>query len=57
MEPIATAPETGRFRVYNPVTGWYVTEREGDEFPLRNWGGQEGVWFPRPTHWMPLSQE
>lgn len=49
--PIETAPDSGRFEVFNAVTGSYVTEREGDEFPLRNWGGLEGNWFPQPTYW------
>jgi hypothetical protein len=54
LEPISSAPETGDFLAYNPVTGWYRTRREGDEFPFHGWGGKDGVWFPRPTYWMPL---
>lgn len=52
--PIETAPATGDFLAYNQVTGWYRTRREGGEFPYRRWGGCEGVWYPRPSHWRPL---
>lgn len=55
-QPIETAPATGELLAYNPVTGWYRTRREGDEFPLRKWDGLEGTWYPRPTKWKPLPE-
>lgn len=51
---IDTAPMSGDFLAFNAMIGWYRTRRTGDEFPLHGWDGKEGVWFPRPSHWMPL---
>lgn len=36
------------------MTGWYVTRREGDRFPMHGWDGMLGVWYPEPSFWMPL---
>lgn len=52
--PISSAPATGEFLAFNRMTGWYVTRREGDRFPLHGWDGSPGVWYPEPTFWMPL---
>ena len=51
---INSAPRDGsRILVYNPAVGVYSSNFEEGEFPLRYWD-YEGIWFPKPTHWMPL---
>lgn len=54
-QPIETAPKDGApIRVFNAVTGPYTTTPHGGEYPLINWGGMVGVWYPRPVGWQPL---
>lgn len=55
-QPIETAPETGRFMAWNPVTGTYITEPKRGYFPMHGWGDLPGTWYPSPTHWMPLPE-
>ena len=55
-KPIATAPKSAkRILVYNPMVGVYSSNLEDGEYPLRFWD-YEGIWFPKPTHWMPLPE-
>jgi hypothetical protein len=55
-EPISTAPHDRQIEVWNGFTGWYVSQFEGGEWPLRGpqqdgrfWEG--GVWYPVPSLW------
>lgn len=51
---ISTAPKDGtRIMVWNSFAGVYSSAYLNGEWPLYGWGN-EGVWYPRPTHWMPL---
>ena len=52
-QPIETAPKDKRIMVFNPMTGWYLTKKKGDCWPMIGWGDKEGLWFPVPTHWLP----
>ncbi len=52
-QTIDTVPKDDEILVYNKMVGVYQTQQTGGEFPCLYWGGT-GVWFPRPTHWMPL---
>ena len=59
-QPIETAPKDGtEILVWNEVSGPYrtayqdrINEYEG-RWPM-GFCGRIGVWFPSPTHWMPL---
>jgi hypothetical protein len=55
---IETAPMDVPILAYNFVTGPYRTRFDGGEWPMTDWYKGEperpGVWYPRPTHWMPL---
>ena len=52
-----TAPETGRYWVINRITGPYITEPRDGEWPLYDWGGIEGVWYPTPYGWRRLESD
>lgn len=58
-QPIETAPKDGTpILAYNPVTGPYQTRHEDGEWPMADWykgdPDHPGIWYPRPSHWMPL---
>jgi hypothetical protein len=57
--PIITAPICEDIIVYNPMVGIYrthtlKTNKGVLKFPLYHLDGNIGVWFPEPTHWMPV---
>lgn len=41
---------------YNTLTGWFCTKRVNtnadEQFPLYNWGGIPGVWYPHVSKWV-----
>lgn len=56
---MSIAPRDGsEIVVFNPVTGEYVSRATNvngsEEWPLFNWGGHEGVWYPAPHGWRPI---
>jgi hypothetical protein len=52
-----TAPKDGSYvLVYNPVTGPYSARYTDGEWPLHNWDGMEGIWYPVPYCWRPLPE-
>lgn len=59
---IETAPRDRRILLWNGVTGVYsaewmpLPESADGVWPLLQWGGKTGRWFPEPTHWMPLPE-
>jgi len=55
-QPIETAPQDRRVMVWKEATGIYISEFEDGEWPMHGWGRRGGVWYPRPTHWMPLPE-
>lgn len=57
--PIETAPKDCPILAYNPVQGVYETRYDKGEWPHADWfsddaGRTASLWYPRPTHWMPL---
>jgi hypothetical protein len=54
-QPIETAPRDGtEILAYNAFAGRYLTRFVDGEWPKYGWDNMTGVWYPRPTHWMPL---
>jgi hypothetical protein len=53
--PIETAPRDGsEVLVFNRATGPYVSQYDNGEWPKHGWDNKPGVWYPVPSHWMPL---
>lgn len=52
--PMIMAPRDRPISVYNPLVGWYTSQYDKGEWPVRGWGYPEGVWYPVPTRWKPL---
>lgn len=58
LKPIESAPTDCDIIAWNSLTGPYRTrattmEDGGIEWPLTFWG-RPGLWYPKPTHWMPI---
>ena len=53
-QTIETAPRDRAVWVYNSVTGPYQSRYDNGMWPMFNWRGTPGVWYPLPTHWMTL---
>ena len=54
---IDSAPKDRDVRLWNSLTGEYRSkydERPGCHWPLYNWCGRQGIWYPSPTHWAEL---
>lgn len=61
LRPMQDAPRDCDVLIYNPVTDWYQTRFEdgghGKQWPLRNWNGMPGVWYPAPYGWVPVQED
>lgn len=56
-QSMETAPKDGtRVLLYNRMPGiWISSFRESEQgWPMYEWGGMTGTWWPTPTAWMPL---
>ena len=60
LQPINTAPLDRDVVVFNKATGPYrsratqIRQSPQLQWPLRNWNGMDGIWYPIPSHWAPL---
>ena len=59
--PIETAPKDEDILVFNAMTGAYRSRYQSScrkpktgEWPFYGWGNNVGIWYPDPSHWMPL---
>ena len=52
--PMHTAPDSGRYWVINPMTGPYLTEPKGGQWPKVGWGDTQGTFYPMPYGWKPM---
>ena len=46
-------PKDRIIEMWNPMSGWNATKWDSDmqAFPLYNWDGLSGVWFPVARKW------
>jgi hypothetical protein len=56
-KPISTAPDDRRIVCWNPVTGQWMTKKEGNAYPMHGWNGAAGVWYPEPVYWRELEAD
>ncbi len=52
LHPMISAPLDKPIYCYNLVTGFYCTKHDEKEFPLYNWDGNPGCWYPKPLGWL-----
>lgn len=59
---MATAPRDGsEVIVFNPITGEYLSKamvvNGVEEWPMHNWDGWEGIWYPAPYGWRSVPED